>query len=112
MLANLSMTIHSEPKNILVIGGGDGGVVREVLRHNRSGKDTATKAGEEGDCVKSVELVDIDGDVVEQSKVHFPKISSELGNPVVKVTIEDAVAFVDRVSDASYDIVIIDTTDP
>ncbi|CAM41540.1 putative spermidine synthase [Leishmania braziliensis MHOM/BR/75/M2904] len=102
MLANLSLTCHHKPERVLVIGGGDGGVVREVLRH---------KSEKEG-IVQSVELVDIDGAVIEQSKRHFPQIACGLANPCVTAMVGDGVAFVGNAPDNVYDVVIIDTTDP
>lgn len=100
MLANLSLCCHQKPEKVLILGGGDGGVVREVLRH------------QQGDLVKSVEVADIDGAVVEQSKIHFPYIASGYKNPTVKVTVGDAVAYVKNAGDNEYDVIIIDTTDP
>ncbi|CAJ1005531.1 Spermidine synthase tetramerization domain/Spermine [Leishmania naiffi] len=102
MLANLSLTCHHKPERVLVIGGGDGGVVREVLRH---------KSEKEG-VVQSVELVDIDGAVIDQSKQHFPQIACGLANPCVTATVGDGAAFVHNAPDNVYDVVIIDTTDP
>lgn len=102
MLANLSLCCHKKPERVLVIGGGDGGVVREVLRHQN------TKEG----IVTAVELVDIDGAVIEQSKLHFPQIACGFANPTVTATVGDGCAFVRNAADNSYDIIIIDTTDP
>lgn len=81
-----------------------------MLRHHTGANDKNSQT--DNDLIQSIELVDIDGDVVEQSKIHFPQISCGLTNPLVKVTIEDAAAFVQRAKDHSYDIIIIDTTDP
>ncbi|KAK7202067.1 spermidine synthase [Novymonas esmeraldas] len=103
MLANLSLTCHPHPERVLVIGGGDGGVVREVLRHQGDGASSV---------VRSVELVDIDGAVIEQSKKHFPQIACGFANPCVTATVGDGVAFVKGAADNTYDVIIIDTTDP
>lgn len=54
MLAHVPLLAHGNPRNVLIIGGGDGGILREVLRHS---------------TVEKVTLVEIDGSVVEQSKV-------------------------------------------
>lgn len=102
MLANLSLTCHAKPERVLIIGGGDGGVLREVLRH----KDV------EHGLVQSAEIVDIDAAVVEQSKIHFPQIASGMSDPCATVRIEDGVAFVKNAPDDTYDVIIIDTTDP
>lgn len=102
MLANLSLTCHAKPERVLVIGGGDGGVVREVLRHKN----------EAAGIVQSIELVDIDGAVIEQSKLHFPQIACGFADPCVTATVGDGVAFVKNAPDNAYDVIIIDTTDP
>jgi len=102
MLANLSLTCHKKPERVLVIGGGDGGVVREVLRH---------QCAKEG-IVSAVELVDIDGAVIEQSKLHFPQIACGFSNPSVTTKVGDGCAFVRDAADSTYDVIIIDTTDP
>ncbi|CCW64838.1 unnamed protein product [Phytomonas sp. EM1] len=105
MLANISLCGHKNPERVLVVGGGDGGVVREVLRHKKSAD------GSKG-TVQSIDLVDIDAGVVEQSKKHFPQIACGLDDPCVKVTIGDGAAFVKNTPDNSYDVIIVDTTDP
>eukprot|EP00796_Vickermania_ingenoplastis_P009088 gene9088-6381_t len=101
MLANLSLCCHKKPEKVLILGGGDGGVVREVLRHRTS-----------DELVKCVELCDIDGEVITQSKIHFPQIACGYNDPSVKVTVGDAVAYVKEAKDNEYDVIIIDTTDP
>ncbi|CCW67556.1 unnamed protein product [Phytomonas sp. Hart1] len=106
MLANISLCGHPNPENILIVGGGDGGVVREVLRH----KKDSHKPGK--GTVLTVDLVDIDAAVVEQSKRHFPQIACGLEDPCVRVTIGDGAAFVEDSIDDSYDVIIVDTTDP
>nr|AGT02793.1 spermidine synthase [Angomonas desouzai] len=102
MLAHVSLCAHRKPEKVLIIGGGDGGVVREVIKHQDNEKG----------IVQSVELVDIDGRVIEQSKLHFPQIASGYSHPSVTATVGDGCAFVRNAPDNSYDIIIIDTTDP
>jgi spermidine synthase len=63
MIAHVPLFTHPAPKKVLVIGGGDGGTVREVVRHQ---------------AVESVEMVEIDGMVVEASKEYLPEISSAM----------------------------------
>ena len=63
MIAHIPLFIHPNPKKVLVIGGGDGGAVREVVRH---------------DTVEKVEMVEIDGLVVEVSKKYLPQISKAM----------------------------------
>src|SRR5512138_1737376 len=60
MIAHIPMFIHPQPKNVLIIGGGDGGTAREVLKH---------------EAVEKLEMVEIDGMVVELSKKYLPSIS-------------------------------------
>ena len=96
MIVHIPMLTHKNPKNILVIGGGDGGTVRELLKHK---------------SVEHIDMVEIDGLVVEASKKFFPTVSNELNNPKVNVLIQDAVEFIKDKEDI-YDIVLIDSTDP
>lgn len=96
LISHVPLFVHPNPKNVLVIGGGDGGTVRELLKH---------------ESVESVDLVEIDGMVVETSKKYFPEIAGELGNPRVNVLIEDGIKFVKTKSN-HYDVIIIDSTDP
>lgn len=72
--------LHPHPERVLIIGGGDGGVAREVCRHH---------------CVTHVDLCDIDGRVIELSKEYFPSISKVLRNPPEKlhVHVGDGIAF-------------------
>jgi spermidine synthase len=96
MITHVAMLSHPNPKRVLVIGGGDGGTVREVLKH---------------DCVEEVLLCEIDGEVIEVSKQFFPTIASEFNNPKLKVTVGDGVAFIKQFADA-FDVVLVDSSDP
>lgn len=96
MIAHPALFAHSDPKRVLIIGGGDGGVVREVARHTG---------------VESIELVEIDDRVVAAGKEFFPTISSGLSDPRVKVIIGDGIAHVAK-AEAQYDVIIVDSTDP
>ncbi|RNF22684.1 spermidine synthase [Trypanosoma conorhini] len=97
VLAHTSLCSHPNPQRVLIVGGGDGGVMREVLRHG---------------TVQQCELVDIDGEVMEQSKRHFPQIACSLTDPRAKVLVGDGLAFVKEAANNTYDVVIVDTTDP
>ena len=97
MITHVPMLLHPDPQKILVIGGGDGGTAREILKHQG---------------VDSVELVEIDNAVVEASKLHLPTISPAFGHSKLQVKIEDGIKFVKNVSDESFDLVIVDSTDP
>jgi spermidine synthase len=94
MLSHPAMVSHPNPQSVLIIGGGDGGVAREVLRYP----------------VKTVDLVEIDEDVITASKTYLPEIASSFSDKRLKVHNMDAFEFVD--SDRSYDVILVDSTDP
>ncbi|MBP7212360.1 polyamine aminopropyltransferase [bacterium] len=96
MIAHIPMMTHKCPKTVLVIGGGDGGTIREVLKH---------------DTVEKAVLCDIDGMVIDACKKYLPSVAGELDNPKVEVHVADAIEFVKDKKDM-YDIVLIDSTDP
>jgi spermidine synthase len=96
MIAHVPLFLHPRPRRVLVIGGGDGGTVREVLRH------------------KSVErcvLVEIDALVVEASRRFLPGVAGRLSDRRAVVRIEDGVKFVRETSER-FDVVIVDSTEP
>lgn len=97
MISHVAMQSLNEPKRVLVIGGGDGGVVRELLRY---------------DSVERVVMVEIDGVVVEASKKFLPEIASEFDNPKLDLQIADGIEYVKNAMDHSFDLVIVDSTDP
>jgi spermidine synthase len=97
MISHPAMFTHGNAKNILVIGGGDGGTVREFLRH-------------EG--VEKVTMVEIDGEVIEACKEHLPQIAAEFDNPKLELHVADGIEFVKNVAPKTYDIVVIDGSDP
>lgn len=96
MIAHIPMMSHKCPKSILVIGGGDGGTVREVLKHN---------------TVEKVVLCEIDGMVIDACKKYLPTIAGELDNPKVEVLVQDAIEYIKN-KENEFDIVLIDSTDP
>jgi len=89
------MCTHRDPKNVLIVGGGDGGVAREILRH---------------EDVK-VDLVELDEEVVRVCKEYFPKVG-DWENSRLNLVIESGMEFIAKAADQSYDIVIVDATDP
>lgn len=95
MLAHVPICTHREPKDVLIIGGGDGGTAREVLRH------TDLK----------VDLVEIDEEVITVSKKYFPQVG-DWENSRLNVVVESGMEFIAKAADASYDIVLVDATDP
>ena len=96
LIVHIPMLTHKNPENILVIGGGDGGTIREVLKHK---------------SVKKVDLCEIDGMVIDVSKKYLPTISKDLDNKKVKIYVEDAIEFIKNKKNC-YDVVLIDSTDP
>lgn len=96
MISHVPMMHHKAPKSVLVIGGGDGGTVREVLKH---------------DTVEKVVLCEIDGLVIEACKKYLPTISCELDNPKCEILVQDAIEYI-KDKKNEFDIVLIDSTDP
>ncbi|MGF1571313.1 MAG: polyamine aminopropyltransferase [Nodosilinea sp.] len=97
MIIHVPMLLNPGFKDVLVIGGGDGGSVRELLRHPQ---------------VERVTMVEIDEAVVRASKQHLPSLSQDLDHPKLTLRIEDGIAFVHNAPDASYDLIVIDSSDP
>ena len=96
MISHIPMLAHPNPERVLVVGGGDGGTVREVLKHP---------------SVKEVVLCEIDGAVIEVSKKYLPSIAEKLDDPRVKINVEDAIEYMKR-QNKSFDVILIDSTDP
>jgi spermidine synthase len=96
MISHIPMINHKCPQSVLVIGGGDGGTVREVLKH---------------DTVEKVVLCEIDGMVIDVCKKYLPTIAGELDNPKVEVLVEDAIEYI-KTKTNEFDIILIDSTDP
>jgi len=96
MITHVPMCVHPNPERVLVVGGGDGGTIREVLKHPE---------------VKKVDICEIDGAVIELSKKHLPGLACEFDNPRVSVYTEDGAQFI-RNNRNTYDIIIVDSSDP
>ena len=97
MIAHPAMFSHGQVKNVLVIGGGDGGTVREVLKHEN---------------VEKVTMVEIDEVVIKACKEFLPTIASEFDNPKLEVIIGDGITFVQKEANEVYDLVLVDGSDP
>jgi spermidine synthase len=95
MMAHLPLLTHPNPETVLIIGGGDGGTAREVLRH---------------ESVKQVDMVEIDETVVRASKLHMPEVG-DFSNPKLNVIYVNGLTFVDG-PENKYDVIIIDGSDP
>lgn len=96
MITHIPMAVHPNPKNILVIGAGDGGVIRELTRYPD---------------VESIDLVEIDELVIEVSRKFLPTTACCLSDERVHIFCEDGVKFIRR-CDNKYDVIIVDSTDP
>jgi spermidine synthase len=96
MLSFIPIFAHAKPENILIIGGGDGGIIRECLKNN---------------FVKHIDLVEIDNEVIKISKKFFPQIAYQIDNEKVSVKLEDGIKYLKTVNNM-YDVIIIDSTDP
>jgi spermidine synthase len=97
MIVHVPMVANPNIKNVLVIGGGDGGSVREILRHSQ---------------VESVTMVEIDEVVVRASREFLPSLSSSLDDPKLKLIIGDGINYLEQVADESFDFIVVDSSDP
>jgi len=96
MIVHIPMCAHPNPKKVLIIGGGDGGVLREVCKHS---------------TVEVIEQVEIDKMVPEVSKKYFPTMSTHFDDPRLKLYFEDGCKFLESKT-AEYDVIIVDSSDP
>lgn len=97
MIAHLPLCSIPNPKKVLVIGGGDGGVLREVSRHS---------------SVEQIDICEIDGMVIDVSKQFFPDLAVGYEDPRVALHVGDGVAFLKAVPESTYDAIIVDSSDP
>lgn len=96
MLAHVPMFLHPNPKRVLIIGGGDGGTLREVLKH---------------DSVEKVTLCEIDALVIEAARKYLKYTSCEFDNPKTEIVIANGADYVRNFKN-EFDVIIIDSTDP
>lgn len=96
MLVHVPLHLHPQPENVLIIGGGDGGTLREVLKHAE---------------VKRAVLAEIDLSVIETSKRFLPTLSTGFSDPRVEIRIGDGAEYVAESRDA-FDVILVDCTDP
>jgi spermidine synthase len=97
MIAHVPMLTHPGVKDVLVIGAGDGGTIRELVRHPG---------------IEKITMVEIDEAVVRASKQFLPTISSALEHPKLNLLIDDGIKYLQNAADNAYDLVIIDSSDP
>ncbi|KAI5838106.1 Spermidine/spermine synthase [Morchella snyderi] len=96
MITHLAMNSHPHPKKVLVIGGGDGGVLREVVKH---------------ECVEEAILCDIDEAVIRLSKQYLPHMAEGFKHPKSKVHVGDGFKFLEDYKN-EFDVIITDSSDP
>ncbi|KAL2885009.1 Spermidine synthase [Ceratocystis lukuohia] len=96
MICHLALNSHPNPKKVLVIGGGDGGVLREVVKH---------------ECVEEAILCDIDEAVIRLSKQFLPDMAVGLEHPKSRVHVGDGFKFLDDFKN-TFDVIITDSSDP
>ena len=96
MMANLPFYAHPAPETALVIGGGDGGVLRELGRHPE---------------LRSLDICEIDAAVIDAAKRFLPELACGFDDPRVTIHIADGSRFI-REHENAYDIIVVDSTDP
>ncbi|MBS0625956.1 MAG: polyamine aminopropyltransferase [Verrucomicrobia bacterium] len=97
MMVHVPLLHHANPTSILIIGGGDGGILREVLRHQ---------------TVQKAILVEIDGSVIERSQLYLPSLSNgAFSDPRASVVVDDGAKYVKETTE-KFDVIICDSTDP
>ena len=96
MLVHVPVFSHPDPSQVLIVGGGDGGTARELVKH----------AG-----IKDIRQVEIDAEVIAVAKEYFPSLGHALDDPKVNVMIMDAIQYL-RETRERFDVILIDSTDP
>jgi spermidine synthase len=96
MMTHPALVTHPNPRRVLVVGGGDGGVIREILKHPQ---------------VESAVLVDIDGKVIDYSRRYLPEIAGRLDDPKVRVIVDDGCRHIHE-HKHTYDVILVDSTEP
>ncbi|HUN42506.1 MAG TPA: polyamine aminopropyltransferase [Acetobacteraceae bacterium] len=98
MLTHVPLLAHGTAANVLIIGAGDGGVLRRVLQHN---------------TVQRAVMCEIDGEVIRLSRQFLPNIAGNAwDDPRAEVIVGDGIDYVKRAPDAAFDAIIVDSTDP
>ncbi|KAG5190364.1 spermidine/spermine synthase [Tribonema minus] len=97
MLTHIPCFAHPHPKRVLIVGGGDGGILREVARHA---------------CVENIDMCEIDPMVCDVSKKFEFSTATAFGDPRLRLVHEDAAEFVKREGNGQYDVIIVDSSDP
>jgi spermidine synthase len=96
MIVHTPLRTHPAPRRVLIVGGGDGGSVREVSKYPQ---------------VESIVLAELDRKVIEASRRYLPELGSAFDDPRVEINIVNALEYV-RANKSAFDVVIIDSPDP
>jgi len=96
MITHVGLNTHPNPRQVLVIGGGDGGSIREVVKHRQ---------------VEKARIVEIDGRVIEAAREFLPELSCGYTDPRVDILVDDGIKHV-RENKNVYDMIVVDSTDP
>ncbi len=99
VMVHCPLLVQSQTKHVLVIGGGDGGIIRELCRYP---------------SIERIDLVEIDREVVRTCQDYFPNVARSLENSRVHIFYQDGIKFLEDTSreGVKYDLIIIDSTDP
>ena len=97
MISHTAMFTHPDPKRVLIIGGGDCGTLREVLKHPG---------------VQTVQQIDIDEQVTRMAEKYFPELCDSNDDPRAELMFIDGIQWIRDAADCSYDLIIVDSTDP
>ena len=97
MMTHPALYTHAAPSNVVIIGGGDCGTLREVLRHPE---------------VESVVQIDIDEQVTRLAEKYFPELCESNADPRAKLLFDDGIKYMAEAAPGSLDVVIVDSTDP
>lgn len=97
MMSHTAILSHTNPKNVLIIGGGDCGTLLEVAKHKN---------------IETITQVEIDKEVTNLSTKYFPELCASNNDPRVKLVFEDAINWIKNIDKGALDIIIVDSTDP
>jgi spermidine synthase len=96
MIAHVPLTAHGSARDVLIIGGGDGGTLKEVLKHP----------------VERATMIELDGEVIDLSRHHLPAVSDgAFDDPRANVLVMDGTRYIEQTRE-KFDVIIIDSTDP
>jgi len=97
MISHLPLFAHPNPQKVCVIGGGDGAVLTQIIKHK---------------SVTDIHLCEIDNMVIEKSKEFFPQFREAWDDSRVKIIVADGVKYLEGLDQPAYDVIIVDSSDP